>query len=110
MEFLPESKGRHARARRIKLAIWRERYRLLVDAVPKPTRKKFDRADIGLAGGQFKDRPDGCRSGRRFREKFLGIKLLHIDGVIRVFHRNEGCPERFDRLRGEFTRTRELSD
>jgi hypothetical protein len=56
MEFLPESKGRHALARRIKLTIWRERYRLLVDAVPKPTRKKFDRGDIGLAADQFKDR------------------------------------------------------
>jgi len=55
MEFLPESKGRHAPARRIKLAIWRERYRLLVDAVPKPTRKKFDGADIGPTAGEFKD-------------------------------------------------------
>jgi hypothetical protein len=61
MEFLPESKGRHALARRIKLAIWRERYRLLVDAVPKPTRKKFDGGDIGLAADRFKDGRDWCQ-------------------------------------------------
>src|SRR6185312_9191280 len=85
IEFLPENKGRPARARRIKASDLEGTYRLLVDAVPKPTRKKFDRADIIDEARRFKLCPRQTMAKLMFLEGILQYKVFSYRPIYRRF-------------------------